>query len=165
MKLKLNRVSKKAIVNMLITSAAVALVINLIALTVWFALIRPEMPQKLVQCIYFLVVAFLDIILFISPFIRYPRYRYSIDDVSIVKKEGIIFVSTEIAPIERVHQITVKRGPIDNLTGLAKVVATTAGGEIVIRFLELEVAFELANSLAGTIKGIVKEQANDHEKQ
>ena len=41
-------------------------------------------------------------------------------------------------------QIAVKSGPIDPVYGLAKVVATTAGGTVTIHFLEQEVAEEIA---------------------
>ena len=67
-------------------------------------------------------------------------------------------VTQDFAPIERIHQIAVKSGPIDRVYGLAKVVATTAGGTVTIRFLEQEVAEEIAHSLQRTVRYILKQQ-------
>lgn len=72
--------------------------------------------------------------------------------------EGLWFIKKSIAPIERIHQIAVSRGPIDRIFGLSKVSITTAGGVIVIRFLDDEIAQEIADSLKVRINNIVKEQ-------
>ncbi|MDD2361725.1 MAG: PH domain-containing protein [Oscillospiraceae bacterium] len=93
-----------------------------------------------------------------APLIRYHRYRYDIDDERIVVKEGLWFITKEFAPIERVQQIEVSRGPIDRIFGLGKVIATTAGGTVTIRFLEVEEAEKIIESLLGRIRRIVEEQ-------
>lgn len=162
--MELKSVSKKAILNMLLTAALVAVIISTAAVLLFLGVLRLEITFSWFNILYFACLSAVDVILLVSPFVRYGRYKYSIDDLRIVKKEGIFFVSTEMAPIERVHQITVNRGPIDNLTGLAKVTVTTAGGEITIRFLETREAFRLAESLEGSIKAIVREQAEKNEK-
>ena len=94
----------------------------------------------------------------VSPSIRYRRYRYLIDSEKIVVREGLWFVTQEFAPLERIHQIAVKSGPIDRLYGLAKVIATTAGGTVTIRFLENAVAEEIAQSLQSKVRYILKQQ-------
>ncbi len=157
---KLNRVNKKAIINMLITAVFVVAILDIAALVVW---IINEGFKPIVTIVLVSFLAFFNLIIIASAFIRYFRYSYLIDENRIVVREGILFVSTTIAPIERVHQITVESGPIDRLTGLAKVMATTAGGEIVVRFLEKELAEELAIKLEKTVKSIVKEQAPKNE--
>lgn len=157
---KLNRVNKKAIINMLITAVLVVAILDIAALVVW---IINEGFKPIVTIVLVSFLAFFNLIIIASAFIRYFRYSYLIDENRIVVREGILFVSTTIAPIERVHQITVESGPIDRLTGLAKVMATTAGGEIVVRFLEKELAEELAIKLEKTVKSIVKEQAPKNE--
>jgi len=96
--------------------------------------------------------------LLISPTIRYRRYRYLIDKEKIVVQEGLWFIAREFAPIERVHQITVKSGPIDRLYGLANVIATTAGGTITIRFLEREKAEKIADALQEKVRYILGQQ-------
>lgn len=52
-----------------------------------------------------------------------------------------------IVPIERLHKLQTNRGPIDQLFGVAKVIVTTAGGDVVIRFLEVQKAEEIADLL------------------
>ncbi|MDD2418825.1 MAG: PH domain-containing protein [Oscillospiraceae bacterium] len=93
-----------------------------------------------------------------APYIRYHRYKYDIDEERIVVKEGLWFITKQFAPIERVQQISVARGPIDRIFGLGKVTATTAGGTVTIRFLEVEEAEKIVESLLGRIRSIVKEQ-------
>lgn len=96
-----------------------------------------------------------------APLIRYRRYRYDIDEERIIIEEGLWFLTKQMAPIERVHQIAVNRGPIDRLYGLGKVVVTTAGGTIIIRFVEVEQAEQIAASLMHRIRGIVQQQTAD----
>ena len=49
------------------------------------------------------------------------------------------------------------RGPIDTMLGLGKVSVTTAGGDVVIRFLEIEKADRIAESLKTRINQIAVE--------
>jgi uncharacterized protein len=98
------------------------------------------------------------IYLFASPAIRYRRYRYLIDGEKIVVREGLFFISLVFAPIERLHQITVKSGPIDRLYNLAKVIATTAGGVVVISFLPRQEAEDIAEMLQAKVRYILGQQ-------
>ncbi len=98
----------------------------------------------------------------VTPILRYKRYRYCINEEKIDIIEGFWFINEEIAPIERVHQIEVSQGPIDRIYGLGKVIATTAGGSVTIRFLEKEIADKIANDLQASIRKTVKRQ--DQEK-
>lgn len=161
--MELKRVSKKAIINMFICSAFWAVILLCIAAYIWFGIILNAQPKSYVSVIYWLAITSIELVFLTSPFIRFYRYRYIIDETRIVKKEGLIFITTEMAPIERVHQISIMRGPIDRITGLSKVMATTAGGEITVRFLEQSVAEELASKLESTIKQITKRQESSNE--
>ncbi len=110
--------------------------------------------------------ALLDAI--ISPIVRFNRYRYKIDDECIDIEEGYIFVSRDIVPIERIHKLNISRGPIDRLCKVAKIVVTTAGGDVTIRFLDEERAGIITEGLMKRINDIVqeeKEEALDNEKQ
>ena len=94
----------------------------------------------------------------VAPLIRYRRYEYQIDSEKVILVEGLWFITKEIAPIERIHQVSVIRGPIDRLYGVAKVVVTTAGGTIVLRFLEIDVAEQIAEHLQTCVSKIVNAQ-------
>lgn len=154
----LRQVSKKAIWNMLVGALCWAALLAAALVLVWIWILAPESPHTAYAVGYWLIGGFVLAAVLLSPVIRWRRYRYQIDENRIIMQEGIWFLRTEFAPIERVHQIAVLRGPIDRMTGLAKVVATTAGGEIVIRFLELQTAEELAAGLERQIKQIVHRQ-------
>lgn len=94
----------------------------------------------------------------ISPYFRYHRYRYSINEEYIDIIEGYLFVKRNIVPIERIHKIQTKKGPIDQIFRVAKVIVTTGGGDVTISFLEDERAEQIADSLRKRINEIVSEQ-------
>mgnify|MGYP003489686698 FL=1 len=74
--------------------------------------------------------------------------------------EGFIFTKRNIVPIERLHKIAVLKGPIDRVFGLAKVVVTTAGGDVTVRFMEDEKADQIAESLKNRINEISLDEKN-----
>lgn len=94
----------------------------------------------------------------ISPYFRYHRYRYSINDECIDIIEGYLFVKRNIVPIERIHKIQTKKGPVDQMFRVAKVIVTTGGGDVTLSFLEDEKADRIAESLRKRINQIVLEQ-------
>ena len=94
----------------------------------------------------------------ISPYFRFHRYRYSINDEFIDIYEGYIFVVRNIVPLERLHKMQTLRGPIDRMFKVAKVVVTTAGGDVTLRFLDEEKAEFIAESLGRRINQIVVEK-------
>lgn len=97
----------------------------------------------------------------ITPKIRYERYRYMLNDEEINVCEGIFVISRTIVPIERLHKLEVSAGPIDRMFGLAKVLVTTAGGDVCIRFLENE----KADFIADTLKKKINEVALEEKKE
>lgn len=94
----------------------------------------------------------------ISPYFRFHRYGYAINEECIDIKEGYVFVERNIVPIERLHKLEINRGPIDQMFGIAKVTVTTAGGDVTLRFLEIEKAETIAAHLRTRINQIVKEE-------
>ena len=94
----------------------------------------------------------------ISPYFRYNRYRYRINGEAIDIVEGYLFVKRSIVPIERIHKLQTKRGPLDQFFRVAKVIVTTGGGDVTISFLEDERAEQIAESLRKRINEIVAEQ-------
>lgn len=94
----------------------------------------------------------------ISPYFRFHRYRYSINEEFIDIYEGYIFVERNIVPLERLHKMQTLRGPIDRMFKVAKVVVTTAGGDVTLRFLDEEKAEFIAENLGRRINQIVVEK-------
>ena len=105
-----------------------------------------------------ILVILILIDVFASPYFRYHRYRYSINEECIDIIEGYLFVKRNIVPIERIHKIQTKKGPVDQMFRVAKVIVTTGGGDVTISFLEDERAEQIADSLRRRINEIVSEQ-------
>lgn len=96
-----------------------------------------------------------------SPFVRYERYRYAIDDEAIRVREGFLWISYSIVPIERIHKIELSQGPVARIFGLFTVTVVTAGGEIDIRFIEEDVANRIAESLKDRINIMAAESRTE----
>ena len=88
----------------------------------------------------------------IVPIVRFKRYRYLIETDRIEIVEGVFFIKRTLVPIDRIHQISVSRGPIDSAFGVAKVSVITAGATATFRFLDEEKADEIALHLNTRIK-------------
>lgn len=153
----MEKLSKKALGCMYVATAlwsAILLVAIIVSYVLWFV---PEdiMIGKVLSLVFGFIILANAII---SPYFRFHRYRYKIDEEFIDIREGYLFVTREIVPIERLHKMETIRGPIDSMFGVAKVKVTTAGGEVTIRFLEEEKAERIAEGLGRYVNHIVKEQ-------
>ncbi len=111
-----------------------------------------------------LILAALTLIdILVSPYFRYHRYRYSINEECIDIIEGYLFVKRNIVPVERIHKIQTKKGPVDQMFRVAKVIVTTGGGDVTLSFLEDEKAEQIADNLRKRINEIVSEQRMQSE--
>lgn len=158
-----NKLSKKAKGCMYVATAVGALVLSAILLG-GYTIAKSNIESELINIARPILIALEVLILLnliISPQIRYRRYKYLINSEKIDVIEGLLFITREIVPIERIHKTSVQKGPIDRIFGLGKVVVTTAGGEAVIRFLEEEKADEIAEHLKTKINEIVREERNE----
>lgn len=113
---------------------------------------------KIISIILTLLILKDIIYLIICPIIKYERYRYVIGEDSIEIKDGFLFVEINIVPIERIHKITIKKGPIDKLLSLSKVILTTAGGDVTIKFLTDEKVKVISSILNDKINEIAREE-------
>lgn len=102
------------------------------------------------------VIVLLWVISLISPFVRYNWYRARITEEEIDIREGFLFISECIIPIERLQKITMETGPLDRMFGMTKVNVFTAGGDETIRFLETERAEEICAQLKARINMYAK---------
>ncbi len=156
----MEKLSKKALGCMYVATvlwSGILLVAIIVACALWFI---PE--NIMIGQVLSLVFGLLIIInAGISPYFRFHRYRYKIDEDFIDIREGYLFVTREIVPIERLHKMETVRGPIDTMFGVAKVKVTTAGGDVTIRFLEQKKAERIAEGLGKYVNRIAKEQRED----
>ncbi len=92
----------------------------------------------------------------VSPPIFYKYYRYRMDDDCIEVRSGVIFRAHTLVPVERIHQVEVKKGPILRKYGLATVTMTTAGGTVSLEYLDEPIAEEIAQHLNEKIIKMLK---------
>ncbi len=104
-----------------------------------------------------LAVLFL-ILAAVFPRIYFDHYRYFISEDRVDVRKGIFFLSHTVVPIERIHQVEVKEGPVNRFYGLADVQITTAGGTAQIEYLEREEAERIAEELNTIVDRIVRGQ-------
>ncbi|MDD7403496.1 MAG: PH domain-containing protein [Butyribacter sp.] len=137
------KLSKKARGCMLVNEIILAGICTIILAIVW---VKWKDTLAVANWIW-AIVAVVWVISLIAPFFRYERYRYCFSNEDIDVIEGFLFVERNIVPIERLHKVAMESGPIDRIFGLAKVLVTTAGGDVTIRFLEKEVAEQIVETL------------------
>lgn len=147
--------SKKALKLMRITSAIGLTFLLAIAVIVFVVMF---LAGSLITggLILASAVIFSVLYILIIPPVRCSRYKYLIAEDRIEIIEGILFVTRTIVPIDRIHQIDIKKGPLDTYVGVAKVIVTTAGSAAVFRFLEPERAEAIALYLNSSINRKLK---------
>lgn len=150
-----NKLNKKAIGCMFV-SALISFIFGTSIITAIWYIFEDKLPH-IVKYIMIALVLLDALYLVISPKIRYERYRYSITEDCIDVKEGFLFITRNIVPIERLHKISIQKGPIDRMFNLGKVIVTTAGGDVDIKFLEDEKAEFIASTLKDKINDIAIE--------
>lgn len=151
------KLSKRALYCMyaagIITGVIVLAVIGAVS---WFWIIPEDIEVGKGIALALAVLTLIDV--FLSPYFRYHRYRYSINDKCIDIIEGYIFVKRNIVPIERLHKLQTKKGPIDQIFHVAKVVVTTGGGDVTLSFIEEEKAEHIADRLRKRVNEIAAAQ-------
>lgn len=151
------KLSKRALYCMYAASVLACLIVLLIIGAVnYFWILPKNIGIGRLISVVLIVLTLIDT--FISPYFRYHRYRYSINEECIDIREGYLFVKRNIVPIERLHKLKTAKGPIDQMFKVAKVVVTTGGGDVTIAFLEEERAEQIAESLRRRINEMVIEQ-------
>jgi Uncharacterized conserved protein len=141
--------------------AAIAVAAVAVVLYLWMQDMTEFVDEMYIWIIAVAGLGLLLAYLIIGPIVFYNRYRYMINDERIDVRRGILIIRRNMVPIERVHQVEVTRGPINNMLGLANVDVTTAGGIARIEYLELEQAEEIAKYLNSLVNKIVKGMRND----
>ena len=137
-------------------------IIILAAVDVLLFVFREDMETDIIA--WYVITAgivAISLILLIWPAIFYKHYRYIVDTEKADVQRGVLFISRTVVPIERIHQVQVKRGPISNYLGLADVVITTAGGSASIQYLDYDVAQSVADYLNDTVNKIIRDRETE----
>ena len=158
----MEKLSKKALGCMYTTAIIIALIetVAVVVANVLWIIPLDINVGKIVSVVVLILIVLQATLL---PYFRFHRYRYKIDDDFIDVREGYIFVERNIVPLERLHKMQTIRGPIDRMFKVAKVVVTTAGGDVTLRFLDEEKADMIAERLGKRINQIVAEQRENNE--
>jgi membrane protein YdbS with pleckstrin-like domain len=146
---------KKSMGSMYVRSIILLAVLAIVAVASDYFLVSEEItgfPVTALMSVYVLMTIYL----LIWPAVYYARYRYRINEDRIDIRRGVFVIKHTVVPTERVHQLEVARGPINNLFGLADVTITTAGGIAAIQYLDRETAAEIADSLNEYITDIIR---------
>ena len=158
--MKYEKLSKRALGCMYVATALASVIaLAVIGAVNWLWIFPKDMDMLKAVSLALVILTLFDALA--SPYFRYHRYRYSINEECIDIKEGYLFVKRNIVPIERLHKLQTWKGPIDQMFKVAKVVVTTAGGDVTIRFLEEEKAEQIAENLRGRINEIVVSQREE----
>lgn len=160
--LSYEKLSKRALNCMYTAGAAAGVIVLAVIGAVDYFWIFPS-DITIGKWISLILAALTLIDILVSPYFRYHRYRYSIDEECIDIIEGYLFVKRNIVPVERIHKIQTKKGPVDQMFRVAKVIVTTGGGDVTLSFLEDEKAEQIADNLRKRINEIVSEQRMQSE--
>ena len=139
------KLSRKAIGCMLVNEVLLAVVLTAVLTGAAFGLNKAGV--NIIPVVFGLILVLVWCISLAAPFVRYERYRYRFSEEDISVREGFLWIHRDIVPIERLHKVALESGPIDRIFGLSKVIVTTAGGDVTIRFLEVPVAEEITDRL------------------
>lgn len=154
------KLSKGALKCMYIATGLGSAILIMIALVLNKMIFIPE-EMKSAKFIVMIVTGLILANAIISPYFRFHRYRYCINEECIDIKEGYLFVKRAIVPIERLHKLEMQKGPIDRMCKVAKLIVTTAGGDVTIRFVDDDKAEQIAEFLKKRINQIVIEQRDE----
>lgn len=133
-----------------------AVVAAIAALFLWIAVVNEyHISVIIIACV---IAAICAVYLLVGPLVFYAFYRYQVNSEKVDVRYGIIFKKRIVVPIERIHQVEIRVGPINNMLGLANVVIMTAGGVAVIQFLEREEANAITEDLNTIVNKIIRDR-------
>ena len=146
--------------SMYIGSLIWAIICLLAASIAEFFLMSADFYETWVLYIIVGIVAIIIVFLMIRPILFYDHYAYIVNSEKVDIRRGIFTITTTMVPIERIHQIEIKKGPINNLFGLSDVYVITAGGVASIQYLKQDVAEEIADELNNVVNKIIRSRDN-----
>ena len=153
------RLNKKCMLSMYINNGIVYAILLAIFLSlIYFVPAAREPGANIIVILAAVGMVLLLVYFILGPRIYYDRYRYMITHDKVDVRYGIIILRHILVPIERLHQVEVSRGPINNMLGLANVNITTAGGVATISYLEVAEAEKIVERLTELINTMLRDR-------
>lgn len=153
------RLNSKCMLSMYINNGIVyAILLAVFLLLAIFVPTVRELGAGLIIILAAVGMVLLLVYFIVGPRIYYDRYRYMITLDKVDVRYGIIILRHILVPIERVHQVEVSRGPVNNMLGLANVNITTAGGVATISYLEIDEAEKIVERLTELINSMLRDR-------
>ncbi|MGL5477550.1 MAG: PH domain-containing protein [Clostridium sp.] len=138
-------------------SGGISLLITIVVIILGYFLCDKFLSLKYHKYFY-IIASFILILELIEYFLiinlRFKRYKYQVTQEKIEIIEGVISVKDTIIPIERIHQIRLKEGPIDKRYGLVNLDILTAGGNATISFIKKEEGEKIGEFLTEKVNSI-----------
>lgn len=98
------------------------------------------------------VLALSVISVFVTPSLRWRRWRYEIRDDEVDLQRGIFWITRTLVPLARIQHVDTQNGPLQRRYGLATVVFYTAAGANQIPELAAPVAADVRERIAALTK-------------
>ena len=114
------------------------------------------LPLKIICFIFaglFFIYSLLRI--FVFPQFEYKKYQYLVKDDEVVLMQGILFKSTVVVPIIQIQDIGYYQGPLSQMLGIARVIISTSGSNVVIDGLTKDKSIGIVNALKDKVKEYV----------
>ena len=157
------KLSKKALKYIYTKTIIYNIILLIIIIFTNYYFIKPK-DIPIGNTIFILLIIFIVLYTIFIPYITYNRYRYSINEESIDIKEGYLFTKRNIVPIERLHKFEISKGPIEKSFKIERIIVTTAGGDVAIKYLEESEAEHITESLKNIINNLVRKHKKDDDK-
>lgn len=156
------RLNKKCMLSMYISNA-ITYVLILIAFVLMTEYARDLLgpAHDVVWTLGIVLLVLVLVYLVVAPPIYYARYRYRLTEDRVDVRYGIVVLRHIMVPIERLHQVEIHSGPINNLLGLSQVNITTAGGTASISYLETEKAEAIADRLNALVRAMLRDRERE----
>lgn len=151
------RLNKKCMLSMYISNAIIyVLLLTAFILVINYARDPLGPAHETIWTLGVVVLVLLLIYMLVAPPIYYARYSYKLTEDRVDVRYGILVLRHIMVPIERIHQVEVSRGPINNMLGLGQVNITTAGGTASLSYLEIAKAESIADRLNALVGAMLR---------
>lgn len=98
--------------------------------------------------LWFLVVLNTILQFTLIPYIRWKKWRYSLDEKEIQLRRGVLVTTNSLVPVRRVQHVDTRQGPMENIFDLATVAISTAATTHIIPLLDENKAEEVRDEIS-----------------